>query len=253
MTIFGKFCCFVLLISCTSVHSESIRIVTEDYPPYNYLDNGELKGLSVEVIRAVMERTQIEYTIEVMPWARAMITTENSKNVFVFSMRKIESRENRFIWIGSICSSPHSIFSLQNRQDIKIDSIDDLKSYRIGTTIHDSRETIMIDMGIPIEKLTRISGHDAYERNYMKLKYGRIDVWPMDDVVAFYIAKDFGDEPRNILRKIFSFESGVNAPYYLATNLMSDVVLIDEISRALDEFKKTDDYFSLLARWNAQP
>ncbi|WED24596.1 transporter substrate-binding domain-containing protein [Vibrio sp. JC009] len=249
-----RMCCwFFLLIACFSVCAEPIRIITEDYPPYNYVEDGKLKGLSVDIIKAVMKRTSLEYTLEVLPWARGMVTTERTKNVFIFSMRRVPSREERFLWVGSLCSSAQSIYTLYNRHDIEVDSIEDLNNYTVGTTINDSRETVLIAKGIPVENLTRISGHDSYERNYMKLKFGRIDLWPMDDTVAFHIVKRNGDEPEKVLKKVYSFESGKNDTYYLATNLNTDPEILEQVSRALREFKETEEYSVLLKRWNGAP
>jgi polar amino acid transport system substrate-binding protein len=149
-----------------------------------------------------MAQTRLDYMIEVMPWARAMMMTEREKNTFIFSMRRIPAREDRFLWLGALCSAEHSVFSMAGRQDIQVESLDDIKQYTIGTTIEDSRETVLIEQGVPVEKLTRISGDDSYLRNYMKLKFGRIDVWPMDDAVAFHIVKSYGDNPHQVLRSL---------------------------------------------------
>lgn len=249
-----KFLCWAMLVlACASARSEPVRIITENYPPYNFLQNGELTGLSVDILKAVMDSTELEYTIEVMPWARGMMTTEKMKNVFIFSMRRIPSREERYLWVGTLCSASHSVFTLASRDDIHFDSIDDIKQYTVGTTIEDSRETVLIEKGVPVEQLTRISGDDSYLRNYMKLKYGRIDVWPMDDAVAFHIVKSYGDNPEQVLKKAYIFDSGESDYYYLAANLHSDPRIVEEISDALFAFKETDAYLSILQKWNGAP
>lgn len=248
-----RYLLIVLLLINYPTYSEQIRFITEDYPPYNYLQDGELKGLSVEIIKEMMKQTPYDYQIEVLPWARAMVTVERNKNSFIFSMRRIPSRIMRYVWIGVLTSSPQAIYALHHRDDIEINNLDDLHHYKIGTTVNDSRDTVLVNHGIPKINLTRLSGQDAYERNYGKLKEGRIDVWPMDGVVAFYIVKKQGDDPRKQLKKVYSFDSGKNAPYYLATNLKSDPKVVATIREALQNFKETPEYLSILNRWGGSP
>lgn len=235
-----------------SAQARTVRIYTEDYPPYNYLEEGKPAGLSTEIVQHIMDIAGVEYTIEFQPWARAMITVENEPDTFIYSMRRLPSRESRFLWLGAIVSSHHSVFALKNREDIEVNKLADLIGYFIGTTIHDSRETLLIENGFPVGKLTRISGRDAYERNYMKLRAGRIDVWPMDDAVAYHISRNCGDDPENLLRRVYTFNEGSLHPYYLGTNLLTDPVLAEKIANALVTFKQSDEYEQVLSRWGIE-
>jgi polar amino acid transport system substrate-binding protein len=48
-----------------------LELATEDSPPLNYLENGEVTGPSVDLVRNMAERAEVPIGIEVMPWARA--------------------------------------------------------------------------------------------------------------------------------------------------------------------------------------
>ena len=39
---------------------KKLSVVTEEWPPYNYLDDGVLKGFSVEVVQAILERLNLK-------------------------------------------------------------------------------------------------------------------------------------------------------------------------------------------------
>ena len=54
-----------------SLHAQPVRIVTENFAPYNYEEAGEAKGFSSEVLQAVLNQINLKATIEFYPWARA--------------------------------------------------------------------------------------------------------------------------------------------------------------------------------------
>jgi len=41
------------------LYSQMLNIVTEEYPPYNYTQNGKVTGVSTEVVEAVLEVTHV--------------------------------------------------------------------------------------------------------------------------------------------------------------------------------------------------
>jgi len=49
---------------------ENLTYLTEDYPPSNYLENGVLKGVAVDVLKALWMKMGVkEQPIEVSNWA----------------------------------------------------------------------------------------------------------------------------------------------------------------------------------------
>ncbi len=63
------FVCFVGMVS--QVSAESFSIMTEEYPPFNYTEDGKLTGLSSEVMAELIKRIGHPNNIKVLPWARA--------------------------------------------------------------------------------------------------------------------------------------------------------------------------------------
>lgn len=48
----------LILISGTA-RAESLTIVTEEMPPFNYTENGNVTGMATEVVRAVLDRAAL--------------------------------------------------------------------------------------------------------------------------------------------------------------------------------------------------
>lgn len=68
----------VLFLYCTAVKAETtvINILVDDnYPPYSYVHNAQLKGVYVDLVREAAKTLLPEYIVrlEPMPWKRALI------------------------------------------------------------------------------------------------------------------------------------------------------------------------------------
>ena len=63
-----------------SAWAQYLEVVTEQYPPYNYEEDGQVKGVGTEVVEEVLKEAGIDYNIKVLPWARALkkAETENT-------------------------------------------------------------------------------------------------------------------------------------------------------------------------------
>ena len=49
-----------------------VKIFTENYPPYNMEVNGKLKGISVDILKAMLNQMDLKLTkndIKLKPWA----------------------------------------------------------------------------------------------------------------------------------------------------------------------------------------
>ena len=67
---------FVLFACVVSAQTlNDLTWMTEEYAPYNFTENGQLKGVAVDVLLEVWKRVGIQKTakdISVYPWARGV-------------------------------------------------------------------------------------------------------------------------------------------------------------------------------------
>ncbi|MBU2712432.1 transporter substrate-binding domain-containing protein [Zooshikella harenae] len=59
---------FTLIFSC-QLHAETIRLLTLSFPPYAYVESGEVKGFVVDIVKETMARMKQKYELVVQPWA----------------------------------------------------------------------------------------------------------------------------------------------------------------------------------------
>src|SRR5512136_411438 len=102
----------ILLSAAGWASGETITIVTEEFPPYNYQDNGKLIGVSTEVVEAVLKQLpEITVEFKVYPWARAYKNALENPNTLIYSLGFNEKRRDLFKWVGVIAPAEFYLFA----------------------------------------------------------------------------------------------------------------------------------------------
>jgi len=88
----------IALASGLAAHGAGLRLLTEEAPPNNYIKDGKLTGLAVEVVQEIMRRTGDAEPIEMMPWARAYRLAQSGQagSVGLFLTARTPEREGLF-------------------------------------------------------------------------------------------------------------------------------------------------------------
>jgi polar amino acid transport system substrate-binding protein len=110
-------CIFLLLLSSNCLSGEqqqpSLRIVTENMPPYNYTDaQGQLSGISTKIVLELLKNIDNNLKIEVFPWARAYKIATSQPNVLIYSIRRSPEREKKFHWLAPILPANLNLYAL---------------------------------------------------------------------------------------------------------------------------------------------
>lgn len=90
------------LASLSSPLAETLHFVTEEYAPFNYTKDGKVTGISVDQIELMAKAAGIDYTIEIMPWARAFAMAESRPMNCVFTTGYNRERADRFAWVNPL-------------------------------------------------------------------------------------------------------------------------------------------------------
>lgn len=225
---------------------ETIKILTEEYPPFNYTDKGKITGLGTEVVQAVLKEINIEGQIQSMPWARAYETAQNSENVMIYSINRSKEREKLFKWIGLITPTEFYLFSLKSR-NLQLSDINSAKNLQIGTVNQDVGEQYLTLQGFAVGR--NLQSSNKYELNYEKLKLGRVDLWVMNEMSAYYIARQAGDDPTQMLQKSLRIPELSGGGNYMAFGLKTSDALVERFRKGLEAIKKNGIYDALQKKW----
>ncbi|MDE1462668.1 substrate-binding periplasmic protein [Spartinivicinus poritis] len=223
---------FILLASLSIVaFCQEVHIVTEDFPPYNFEKSGKIEGMSTEILLAVLEEAELKPQISIYPWARAYDLALNTKNFMIYSIARIPERENLFQWVGAIAPYKTSLYKLQERTDINIQSLEDAKRYSIGCSISDVITTYLEKQGFSDLKIV---SNDT--QNLRKLLLGRVDLIAFDEASFVYNIKKEGLTIRKYTR-VYRLED-LSDELYIAFNKDSDTTLVKKVRNALITIQK---------------
>jgi polar amino acid transport system substrate-binding protein len=208
------------------------RFITEEFAPMNYVDDGELKGISVDLLEVIFENAGIDKNtgdIEVMNWPDAYDLVMNDENTVLFTMAKTDERKDLFKWAGPIMNNSNALFGKKS-SGIVIDDTGDLTEYKIGAINDTSSFSVLTGLGYPEEKIVgAASAKDAFD----SLENGDTDLWATGEIAGLYYLKDMAENPGDY-EIVYTFE-----PYefYYAFNKETPDSVIEEFRSALDEAK----------------
>lgn len=217
-----------------------ITVVTEDFPPYNYQSGGDAKGLSVEVLKAVLSELQLTPEIRFLPWARAYHVATSQKNVLIFSIARIPEREALFHWVGEIAPYRTSLYKL-SRNPLEVDSLEEAKQYDLGVSQQDVIYTFLKSEGF-----TRLDVIGSDLLNIQKLKYQRIPLIAYDEA-AFNFAMRSDANP-DAFEQVLSIKP-LSGSLYMAFSQGSDPHLVEAFQEALQQIKVEGRYQKILQRY----
>lgn len=144
-----KRCCVALLFASTyTISSEqTLTIYTEEFPPYNFLEKGNVVGVNADIVAMACKMANITCKFALYPWKRAMTLSLKDGLSGLVSTSRLPSREKQFQWIGPLISSPACFYKLAERDDIRINDIEELANYTVALHKGDAYEEILKQWG----------------------------------------------------------------------------------------------------------
>ena len=206
----------------------AITLATEDYPPFNFIDEQSKKiiGISADKVNILMQRANIDYTIESYPWTRAFQMALQSPQTCVFSTVRNPEREDLFRWVGPLGVNNWYIYV---RSTIKTapQTLEDIRPYTIGVYRNSAIGTYLQQHGFNLDW----ANYDV--ENPRKLIYGRFDYWASGELMGQYHINKTG--LRGQIIPLFKFNT---AEMYLACNLSVPLSTISKLNQILKEMDK---------------
>jgi len=224
---------------------DDLTFLTEHYPPFNYEEDGKLRGIAVETLREMLKLVDTEKTVQdvkLWPWARGYSRVLNTKNTVLFSTARTEAREKLFKWVGPIAPS-HVVVLAKKSRKVKVDSIEILNQYRIGVVRDDIGELLLLQMGVKKENIHQtISGISAARM----LHSDRIDVWAYEEIIALWNLRIIKGNPQDY-ETVYSLK---RAQYFYAFHKDTDEQIIKTLQEALDQLKTSGVFVKIVDKYS---
>jgi len=178
--IFAAVTCLILV--CEPSPAQTLMLTTEEYPPFNMLDEHTKKpiGITTDKVVELMHRAHEPFTITSYPWSRAYQMALQMANTCVFSTSRTPEREALFTWIGPLAQSDWAIFARAG--DVrKPQSLEDVRPFIIGGYNTAATGEYLKQQGYKVD----LAPDEAL--NLHKLLQNHIDFWATGELLGKYL------------------------------------------------------------------
>lgn len=233
----------VCIFDCQTLWAGQLTILTENLPPLNYLENGNLVGSSVEIVQEIQKRIGSDESIQVYPWARAYQMVLEDENVILFGMTFTEDRKNLFKWVGPLATK-RDILLARKDSPLSISNLEDAKKVgRIGTLRDDVRGKLLGKLGF-----TNLEPVSDEQNNAQKLALGRIDLWAYKKPGFRTVCKLAGVDPDDFEEVLHLKKSDLKIAFSKKT---SDQI-VAQWQKAFDDMREDGTVGRIKSKWDIE-
>ncbi len=246
---YKRFASYILLLLVSIAEAqasqlEDLHYITEDYPPFNYQEQGKLKGIAIDLLHLVWQREGMQaQDIDILPWARAMHLLKHSDNAVLFAVAKTPQRTDDFKWACPIVETRYVLFA-KKRAKYKIDNVSQLEQYTIGTIRADvGEQALMAVLDSPVNIFSNVS----MAANLDMLERGRIQLVAYDELAAGAMFRRFGYDPADF-EVVFPITDSTTC-YAFSKNVPDSTIAT--FQGHLNQIVRQDGYQSLVTEYFA--
>ncbi len=231
---FRKWVGNALLMLITGVSGVStadvLNVVSTEFPPYSYQQDGKVTGLAVEVVVAMLAHAGVQHKpVQLWPWARAYETALHQPNTLVFSIAQSPERMTSFHWVGEIAPYEIYLYKLKARDTIRVNSLDEAKKYLVGGEIKDIKQQYLVKQGFVEGKNLILAADDRI--NLRKLFASRIDLLPFNRFsIALVAAQEQLDA--SALQRLIKLDE-ISYSLFVAANLDTPMSVVEKLQDAI--------------------
>jgi len=181
--------CGLVLSVAVLADERTIRVVTSEYPPYEYLRDGQLVGTDTRLVRRVLSEMGDEASFQVLPWARAEHMVRAGTADMLYSLTFSETR-NQYYHFTNPISTAQDVFFKHKSQPLQWQSFDDLEGLGLGLTAEYSYAPEFMDwLQEGKARITRLSQEQPELTGLRMVALGRIDLFICERSVCEYFLK----------------------------------------------------------------
>jgi polar amino acid transport system substrate-binding protein len=234
------------LVGFSSLASAEPKLViaTGEEPPT--VSENPKESFFTEVMSEVAREMGVTFEFKFMPWKRCEYSLEQNEAWGAVPYVSTPERQEKFYFSDKLFNKKAKFFYYSpdgKEKNIPFTKLDDLKTYRIGAVIGYYYVKGFVDAGLNLEPLP------TAEQNWQKLKAGRIDLFPSQELTGRYLLKKlFPEESENFIALEKPFDESGN---YLITskNYPDTQNLLIRFNAALKTVKANGTYQRILDKF----
>lgn len=236
------FVLWMVIGSFAAQKTEQVVIMTEDFPPNQYMMDGELRGITVTIVRELMRRLGYEPEITVVGWNAGYqkILDKSNKNHGLFATVRTEEREKLFKWVGPLLDAETILFKKKGNP-FDCETLDDAKKAKaIGVSLNFADHLFLKNRGFRNLVVNRDPKHTE---NLKLLVYNRVELISSQEDRILISALNDEVEPDLIVKTNCTLFNKQNA---IAFSLGTSDALIRRWQKELDDMRQDMTYQKLV-------
>lgn len=235
------------LLLCLPARAAQYQVVTEEWAPYNYQQDGRLTGMATDIVRAIMALTGDDFSVAVLPSMRAALELRTRPRTIMYSMFRTPERELLYKWVGPIVEESIHPYQLANAAE-PLDSLAQLRRAPQITTRHAG----LVPQTLAAQGFNNLDRSAAESQQlYRMLLAGRTAVIAGDtDAGVAYYSGQLGIAPGTLRRiPVELYRSSL----YIAFSLDSDDAVVAAWGRALEQLRRSGEVERIQRRYEQAP
>lgn len=237
---------FLVLVGCATTPQKNVKetadlkILTEEYPPLSFMENGKITGQATEVVRNLLKRTGTDSDIQLVAWEEGYKTVLEKPNVALFSMAMTSERKNLFQWVGPIAFLDTNFYARKD-SGIKIGNLDEAKRVgKIATVAEYYTEQMLKKEGF-----TNLVSCAQEEIAVRKLLNGEVQLFPSNNTTMPALLKKVGATMKDV-ENVFTISTDL---VYIAFSKGTSPDLVTRWQKKLNEMKRDGTFGKIYAKW----
>ena len=207
------------------------------YKPFNFKEDGKLKGFDVEIGEALAEKMGMKPVAVTNPWETLIQGLQAKKyDAIIGSMTITEERLKSVNFTNPYYRSGAQIFVAENNQDIS--GPVDLKGKKIGVV----KASTFKELALQNTDKANIVEYDSDITALMDLPTGRLDAVITDQMVGLPIIKEGVIKIKDVGKTMTQDDQGIAVR-------KEDKELLEKLNKALDEIVQDGTYEEISKKW----
>lgn len=228
----------ILVLLGAGTKAAEITVVTEE-GALQYSENNQVSGVATDLVRAVLDKVDVDYTITIYPWSRAYAMALTKPNVLIYSMTRTPQRESQFKWVGEIIPINYSLFRLKSKPQVSPQSLEHAKKYSIGVINKGAIHKYFQQQDFPhIQPVSDIKAH------VKKFVSGRVDLIALNITRLPQLCKK-NIVDCQLIEPVMTLPD-ISTGLYLAFSHNSDDKLVAQAQLAYTELKQDGTYQKIM-------
>ncbi len=230
----------IILSFSTILAAQSLNfLIVRDYAPLSYEENGVLKGLTVDIVKKIAEKTGCDISMSSVTFEDAYKKIQGEGNYAIPTLVFTGERKSLFQWVGPLVITNTYLYS-RNDLNKKILNLEDAKKVeKIGVVKEYYSQQLLESQGF-----NNLVIYNSEEFLLRALINGKVDLAPFNEVILRDLLKNGKNDAK--LTKTITVDLDMTFIGF-SSDVSEEVV--EKWQNALDKMKESDEFEKIYNKW----